>query len=212
MATREQVINIAQGMTHEGALKIYNGQKKLPRGYKVTQKDPWCATWVSAVLIKAGVEFSPECSCNEFIKLNKDIWVEDDNFHPNIGDLVFYDWQDTGVGDNKGSADHVGIVCEINSTGFKVIEGNMSNKVGYRTLKYNGKFIRGFNTPRYEEKKYCKGDTGDDIKIIQAYLKGLGLYKDKVDGSFGPNTTLAVKKKYRSEYVTDVDFADIVSG
>ena len=212
MATREQVINIAYGMTHEGALKIYNGQKKLPRGYKVTQKDPWCATWVSAVLIKAGVKINSECSCNELIKLNKDIWVEDDNFHPQIADLVLYDWQDTGVGDNKGSADHVGIVCEINSTGFKIIEGNMSNKVGCRTLKYNGKFIRGFITPRYEEKKYSKGDTGDDVKIIQAYLKGLGLYKDKVDGSFGPNTTLAVKKKYRREYVTDVDFADIVAG
>lgn len=178
----------------------------------MTKKDSWCCAWVSAVLIKAGVKINYECSCNELIKLNKDIWVEDDSYHPQLGDLVLYDWQDTGVGDNKGSADHVGIVCEINSTGFKVIEGNMSNKVGYRTLKYNGKFIRGFITPHYEEKKYSKGDTGDDIKIIQAYLKGLGLYKDKVDGSFGPNTTLAVKKKYRREYVTDVEFADIVAG
>ena len=212
MATREQVINIAQGMTHEEALKIYNSQKKLPRGYKVTQKDPWCATWVSAVLIKAGVKINYECSCNELIKLNKDIWVEDDNYIPKIGDLVLYDWQDTGVGDNKGSADHVGIVCEINSTGFKVIEGNMSNKVGYRTLKYNGKFIRGFITPHYEEKKYSKGDTGDDIKIIQAYLKGMGFYKDKIDGSFGPNTVKAVKQWNKKEYVTDVEFANIVAG
>ena len=212
MATREQVINIAQGMTHEEALKIYNSQKKLPRGYKVTQKDPWCATWVSAVLIKSRVKLNYECSCNELIKLNKDIWVEDDNYLPKIGDLVLYDWQDTGVGDNKGSADHVGIVCEINSTGFKVIEGNMSNKVGYRTLKYNGKFIRGFITPHYEEKKYSKGDIGDDIKIIQAYLKGLGLYRDKVDGSFGPNTVKAVKQWNKKEYVTDVEFANIIAG
>ena len=212
MATREQVINIAQGVTHEGALKIYNGQKKLPRGYKVTQKDPWCATWVSAVLIKAGVKINSECSCNELIKLNKDIWVEDDNYMPKIGDLVLYDWQDTGIGDNKGSADHVGIVCEINSTGFKVIEGNMSNKVGYRTLKYNGKFIRGFITPRYEEKKYSRGDVNDDVKIIQAYLKGLGLYKDKIDGSFGPNTVKAVKQWNKKEYVTDAEFANIVDG
>ena len=212
MATREQVINIAQGMTHEEALKIYNGQKKLPRGYKVTQKDPWCATWVSAVLIKSRVKLNYECSCNELIKLNKDIWVEDDNYLPKIGDLVLYDWQDTGVGDNKGSADHVGIVCEINSTGFKVIEGNMSNKVGYRTLKYNGKFIRGFITPHYEEKKYSKGDIGDDIKIIQAYLKGLGLYRDKVDGSFGPNTLAAVKKWNKNNFVSETEFNKIVTG
>ena len=212
MATREQVINIAYGMSHEEALKIYNSQKKLPRGYKVTQKDPWCCAWVSAVLIKAGVKINYECSCNELIKLNKDIWVEDDNYLPKIGDLVLYDWQDTGVGDNKGSADHVGIVCEINSTGFKVIEGNMSNKVGYRTLKYNGKFIRGFITPHYEEKKYSKGDTGDDIKIIQAYLKGLGLYKDKVDGSFGPNTLAAVKKWNKNNFVSETEFNKIVTG
>ena len=212
MATRQETINIAQNMSHEEAIKIYNGQNKLPRGYKMTMSDPWCATWVSAVLIKARVKINYECSCNELIKLNKDLWVEDDNYMPKIGDLVLYDWQDTGGGDNKGSADHVGIVCEINSTGFKVIEGNMSNKVGYRTLKYNGKFIRGFITPRYEEKKYCKGDTGDDIKIIQAYLKGLGLYKDKVDGSFGPNTVKAVKQWNKKEYVTDVDFANIVAG
>ena len=212
MATRDNVINIAQNMSHEEALKIYNGQKKLPRGYKVTQKDPWCATWVSAVLIKAGVKINYECSCNELIKLNKDIWVEDDSYHPQLGDLVLYDWSDTGVGDNKGSADHVGIVCEINSTGFKVIEGNMSNKVGYRTLKYNGKFIRGFITPRYEEKKYSKGDTGDDIKIIQAYLKGLGLYRDKVDGSFGPNTLSAVKKWNKNNFVSETEFNKIVTG
>ena len=212
MATRDNVINIAQNMSHEEALKIYNGQKKLPRGYKVTQKDPWCATWVSAVLIKARVKLNYECSCNELIKLNKDLWVEDDNFHPQIADLVLYDWQDTGVGDNKGSADHVGIVCEINSTGFKVIEGNMSNKVGYRILKYNGKFIRGFITPPYEEKKYSRGDVNDDIKIIQAYLKGLGLYKDKVDGSFGKNTEAAVKKWNKNNFVSETEFNKIVTG
>ena len=212
MATRQEVINIAQNLSHEEAIKIYNGQNKLPRGCKMTMSAPWCCAWASAVLIKAGVKINYECSCSELIKLNKDLWIEDDNYIPKIGDLVLYDWQDTGVGDNKGSADHVGIVCEINSTGFKVIEGNMSNKVGYRTLKYNGKFIRGFITPHYEEKKYSKGDTGDDIKIIQAYLKGLGLYRDKVDGSFGPNTLSAVKKWNKNNFVSETEFNKIVTG
>ena len=88
----------------------------------------------------------------------------------------------------------------------------MSNKVGYRTLKYNGKFIRGFITPRYEEKKYSKGDIGDDIKIIQAYLKGLGLYRDKIDGSFGPNTLSAVKKWNKNNFVSETEFNKIVTG
>ena len=212
MATREQVINIAQGMTHEGALKIYNGQKKLPRGYKVTQKDPWCATWVSAVLIKARVKLNYECSCNELIKLNKDIWVEDDNYMPKIGDLVVYDWQDTGVGDNKGSADHIGIVLKIKNNSFLVIERNKNNTVDYRVILRNRKYIRGFITPRYEEKKYSRGDVNDDIKIIQAYLKGLGLYKDKIDGSFGKNTEAAVKTWNKNIFVSETEFNKIVTG
>ena len=48
--------------------------------------------------------------------------------------------------------------------------------------------------------------------FINTNLKGLGLYRDKVDGSFGKNTEAAVKKKYRREYLTDVEFADIVTG
>lgn len=212
MGTRQEVINIAQNMSHEDALKIYNSQKKLPRGYKVKENDPWCATWVSAVLIKAGVEFNPECSCGELIKLNKDIWVEDDNYIPKIGDLVLYDWQDTGVGDNKGSADHVGIVYQVKNNSFSVIEGNKNNAVGYRVMQKNGKYIRGFITPNYEEKKYSKGDTGDDIKIIQAYLKGLGLYKDKIDGSFGPNTLAAVKQWNKNNFISETEFNKIVTG
>ena len=76
----------------------------------MTMSAPWCCAWASAVLIKAGVEFNPECSCNELIKLNKDIWVEDDGYIPKIRDLVLYDWSDNGIRDNKGAPDHVGIV------------------------------------------------------------------------------------------------------
>ena len=212
MGTRQEVINIAQNMSHEDALKIYNSQKKLPRGYKVKENDPWCATWASAVLIKAGVKLNYECSCNELIKLNKDLWVEDDNYLPKIGDLILYDWYDTGVGDNKGSADHVGIVLKVKNNSFLVIERNKNNTVDYRIILRNRKYIRGFITPHYEEKKYSKGDTGDDVKIIQAYLKGLGLYKDKIDGSFGPNTLAAVKKWNKNNFVSETEFNKIVTG
>ena len=212
MATREQVINIAQNMSHGEAIEIYNSQKKLPRGCKMTMSAPWCCAWVSAVLIKAGVKINYECSCSELIKLNKDLWVEDDNYMPKIRDLVLYDWSDTGIRDNKGAPDHVGIVHQVKNNSFSVIEGNKNNSVGYRIMQRNGRYIRGFITPHYEEKKYCKGDTGDDIKIIQAYLKGLGLYKDKVDGSFGPNTLAAVKQWNKNNFVSETEFNKIVTG
>lgn len=39
-----------------------------------------------------------------------------------------------------------------NSNLIKVIEGNMSNAVGYRNIAVNGKYIRGFVTPKYSSK------------------------------------------------------------
>ena len=32
---------------------------------------------------------------------------------------------------------------------IKVIEGNMSDAVGYRKLAVNGRYIRGFGVPKY---------------------------------------------------------------
>lgn len=72
-----------------------------------------------------------------------------------FGDLfegILYDWDDNGVGDNTGSADHIGIVVSVSGGVIKVIEGNKSNAVGYRELAVNGKYIRGFVTPKYSSK------------------------------------------------------------
>ena len=63
-----------------------------------------------------------------------------------------YDWDDNGVGDNTSSADHIGIVVSVSGGVIKVIEGNKSNAVGYRDIAVNGKYIRGFVTPKYSSK------------------------------------------------------------
>ena len=69
---------------------------------------------MSAVFIEAGLtEIAPtECGCGAMINLYKKIgrWEENDAYIPSPGDVVMYDWQDNGVGDNTGAADHVGIV------------------------------------------------------------------------------------------------------
>ena len=41
------------------------------------------------------------------------IWVENDAYTPSTGDMTLYDWDDNGVGDNTGSADHIGIVVSV---------------------------------------------------------------------------------------------------
>lgn len=83
---------------------------------------------------------------------NMGIWVENDAYTPSAGDMILYDWDDNGVGDNTGSADHIGIVVSVSGGVIKVIEGNKSNAVGYRELAVNGKYIRGFVTPKYSSK------------------------------------------------------------
>lgn len=142
--------------SHKSIIDIYNSQKKLPRGYKVKYSDEWCATTVSAVAVKLGyTDIIPtECSCQFMIELFKElgIWKENENRIPNPGDIIFYDWQDDGKGNNKGWADHVGIVENVSGNTITVIEGNYNQSVKRRTLEVNGKYIRGYGTPKYDTK------------------------------------------------------------
>lgn len=117
--------------------------------------DAWCATFVSAVAIKCGLTdiLPTECSCGEMIALFKklDEWVENDAYVPKPGDVIFYDWQDSGSGDNTGWPDHVGIVESVSGSTITAIEGNKSDAVSRRTLQVNGKYIRGYSVPKYKE-------------------------------------------------------------
>lgn len=141
--------------THKKIIDVYNAHKPLARGYKVQYDDAWCATFVSAVAIKCGATdvIPTECSCNKMIALLKKLgsWVENDAYEPSPGDIMFYDWQDSGKGDNKGTADHVGIVQKVSGNYVYVIEGNYSNSVKVRKVKINGKTIRGYGVPKYKK-------------------------------------------------------------
>ena len=140
---------------HKEILAAYNGQKSLPRGVKMTTSMPWCATFVSAIAVLCDYTsiIPTECSCPQMINLakKKGIWVENDSYKPSIGDIILYDWQDSGKGDNTGEADHIGYVESVSGNTMTILEGNMGNeaKVGRRTLQVNGKYIRGFITPKY---------------------------------------------------------------
>lgn len=143
--------------SHKAIIDVYNAQKPLPQGYKVKYTDAWCATFVSAVAIKAGcTDIIPcECSCPRQIELFKKLgaWVETDSRTPEPGDIIYYDWDDNGKGDNVGNSDHVGIVEKVANGKITVIEGNYSNAVKRRALEVNGKYIRGYGVPKYGTKK-----------------------------------------------------------
>ena len=168
--------------SHKSIIDIYNSHKPLARGYKVKYTDAWCATTVSAIAIKLGyTDIIPtECSCIKMIELfmKKKIWVEDDAYKPKPGDIIFYDWQDDGKGDNKGSSDHVGIVEKVSGKTITVIEGNYGDSVKRRTITVGGKTIRGYGVPKYDEPK--KETTKKDEKTEKK--TGKSIYYKKYTG------------------------------
>ena len=181
MATnREKVVDIAKKWvgyneadgSHKQIIQVYNNHRPLAQGYVVKYYDAWCATFVSAVMIKAGLtSIAPtECSCPRMITLYQKMgrWVEADNHKPQIGDIIMYDWQDSGSGDNRGNPDHVGIVVKVAGDTLTIIEGNINNAVGYRNLKVNGQYIRGYCCPDYESKGNTKVPDEIDITIQNA--------------------------------------------
>jgi hypothetical protein len=203
--------------SHKEIIDVYNSHTPRARGYKVSYTDPWCATFVSAVAVKLGyTDIMPtECSCNKMIELYKKlgVWVEDENRTPNPGDILFYDWEDNGKGDNKGNSDHVGIVEKVSGGNITIIEGNYSNSVKRRTLKVNGKYIRGYAVPKYDSeakptaeftigmRNLKRGCTGEDVRALQILLNGRGCNGNMYspDGKFGPNTEGAVKLFQKQE-------------
>ena len=148
-------IGVKEGtVLHHKIIDRYNSRKPLPRGYAVKYTDPWCATFISYLAIVMGyTDIIPvECGCPQMITIAKQmgIWVEDDSYVPKPGDIVLYDWQDSGSGDNTGTADHIGIVEKVVGSTETVIEGNYQDSVKRREFAVNGRYIRGYIVPRYK--------------------------------------------------------------
>ena len=139
--------------SHREILAVYNAIRPLPRGYAMRDDDPWCAAYVSAVGAACGLTgiLYPECACEPMIALYRAAgrWQEDEDYVPRPGDVVFYDWQDDGAGDNRGSADHVGLVLAAEKGKLTVIEGNCSDRVMLTERRVGGRYLRGYGLPDY---------------------------------------------------------------
>lgn len=142
--------------SHKKIIDLYNSHKPLARNYAVKYTDSWCATFVSSMAIKTGLTdiIPTECGCGQMIQLFQKLgaWVENDAYRPSTGDVIFYDWDDNGVGDDTGWPEHVGIVVSVSGNTIKIIEGNKSDSVSYREIAVNGRYIRGYGVPKYSSK------------------------------------------------------------
>lgn len=218
--TRNEIVAVARSWiglnekdgSHKKIIDIYNSHKPLARGYKLKLTDSWCAGTVSALAIACNATdiIPTEVSCGKLIDLAKamGIWVEADNYIPAPADFLLYDWDDNGKGDNTGYPDHIGIVESVVGDTITVIEGNYKNAVGRRTIKVNGKNIRGYIAPKYdaepvkkegvctvEIKVLKKGAKGNTVKALQTLLIGYGYSCGSygADGDFGTATEKALK-------------------
>ncbi len=184
MATREQAV--AQAKAWHGKKESDGSYKEIVDVYnsaatvKASYSTPWCAEYISAIGIKIGADFPISTSCGEQIKMWKAMgcWVEDDAYVPTPGDVIYYDWDDKGKGDDTTGHDHTGMVIEVNGSKFKVEEGNKKDAVGTRTMSINGQYIRGFAVPKYDSA----------VEPAPAPTKSVDeLAKEVIDGKWGNN-------------------------
>ena len=219
---RQKVVNKAKSYlgckesngSHKKIIDLYNSHKPLARGYAVRYTDEWCATFVSAVSIACGLTgiMPTECSCSKMIELHKDLgrWQENDAYTPKPGDIIMYDWEDNGRGDNTGMPNHTGIVVAVNGTSLTIIEGNKNEAVAYRAMTVNGKYIRGYCLPNYASKatgattvsaeksvtvslpQLENGSKGAAVRSLQQLLTAKGYSTQGIDGAFGKNTKKAL--------------------
>lgn len=129
---------------------------------------------------------------------------------PKKGSIVFYDWND------DGEPDHIGFVEAVKSDGSIIaIEGNTSDACK-RKRRYPSNFF-GFGHPSYDSDPGIPvgnlpeevdsypgeplefGDSGKVVEKIQTQLVGFGysLKKWGIDGDYGKETKLAVRKFQR---------------
>ena len=135
-------------------VEIYNQYARQHGGYIMQKPDPWCAAFASAVFIACGMpQIVPiEVSCPRMViqAEKRGLWIEDDNYLPTPGDLILYDWTDSGMGDSKGNPGHVGVVCSVASDTIFAVEGNASDAVRQITRTRNQRYIRGYIVPDYK--------------------------------------------------------------
>lgn len=153
---------------HKMFLQTYNNFVKTtntringyPRTSQMADSYAWCACFASsiAIMMGYGMKIIPvEMSCCKMISMWTKMgrWMENDNYTPQPGDYIYFDWDGSIYTDSVGVqvTDHVGIVEKVEGNIIHTIEGNVTVN-GYsqvarkqRTLK--GANISGFGLPDY---------------------------------------------------------------
>ncbi len=141
-----------------------------------------------------------ECGAGEMANAYKAAkqWITRGN-KPQVGDVVFFDW------DENGWANHVGIVETVSGVILGIIEGNNGKAVTRTRYAYNNTKIMGFGVPQTTQ--------GNRMMVVQQAQQWVGLNEN--DGSFKPiidiyNADKPLARGYKVKY-TDEWCATFVS-
>ena len=193
-----KIIKLAQQQIGNDYVKYCNDM-----GYP--HRIEWCACFISWLATQLNLTdvIPVDMSCNrqieKFKKLNAKVTKA---LVPDVGDIIYYDW------DNSGDADHVGIVENNDGHMITVIEGNSGyepyDRVRRRQIPLHyGKIFTVVrpNYPKLEQLPFELPLTklNDDniyVSILQYILYKNNILKSvsDVDGEFGPKTEEAVKE------------------
>ena len=158
-------------------LNVYNSHKPLARGYAIKPSDEWCDATVSAAAIKAGAVdlIGTEVGVEKHVDIfkSKGIWIEDGSIKPQAGDIIVFNWDDSSQ-PNDGWSDHIGYVEQVSGNTITCIEGNMSERVGRRTINVGWGYIRGFARPKYASGGVAPKPTPDKSisEVAQEVIQG----------------------------------------
>ena len=116
-------------LEHAALMDFYNMIDPLPRGYRMTLKDAWCAAFLCATAWKLGYRnWNFECSCSRLQEMAKadGIW-RDRSYIPQVGDWVVFD-----LSKPWGKGDHIGVVTGTDGRKVYSCEGNFADSVKNR--------------------------------------------------------------------------------
>lgn len=143
----QSFLGVLEGSSdHHRIIDKYNTLYPLPRGYKVTYMDSWCAVFVSVCAMLAGItDFPFECGCQEMFDHFSE--TKDKGWTPSPESVIFYDWN------GDGHCEHVGIVESCDGQLITVIEGNHNDSVAYRRIEVGNTSIYGYGVIKMNVKE-----------------------------------------------------------
>jgi peptidoglycan hydrolase-like protein with peptidoglycan-binding domain len=223
MATVQDVLNVAQsqiGYTETGGANNNSGNitKYWAELYPGGQGQPWCAAfqrWVDIHAKAPDLPVSNPYYCPSLVTYAKQHGLWDESGHYKPGDMVFFDWNGSGVAEHIGRVvtDDGSIVLTIEgNTSAEGVAGSQSDGGGvHERHRPHGPTIMGVlaydrllahaaahgglpprnpvkGNPFAAAASSCqRGSSGNAVKFVQ-WAVGV-----PVDGSFGPQTEHAVR-------------------